>query len=104
MHPLVPTSYDVVWALVALLPVVGLVSLGRSRAVDGVQTLVWAAAEYGPVVARGRRMLLDTRFGAPAGEPGGSGAAGDLTTPALRLGAMRDRLVLRYPAIGPTLA
>ena len=44
--PLVPSAYDVVWAMVMLAPLVlavgALVSLGRSRAgLTATQTLVW---------------------------------------------------------------
>ena len=44
--PLVPSAYDVVWAMVMLVPLIvavgALVSLGRSRAgLTAPQTLVW---------------------------------------------------------------
>jgi 5-methylthioadenosine/S-adenosylhomocysteine deaminase len=65
------------------------------------------ASQYEGVLAWGRRMLLDTRFGAPAplGPTAGSTAIDpDPASPPLRLAAMRDRLVRRYPGIGPIFA
>ena len=53
-------------------------------------------ADYEPVTAWGRPMLLDTRFGSPedAGVDG----------PPRRLADMRKRLIARYPAVGPIFA
>ncbi len=53
-------------------------------------------AEYEPVTAWGRPMLLDTRFGSPedAGVDG----------PPRRLAEMRAKLIGRYPAVGPIFA
>lgn len=56
---------------------------------------VTEAAEYEQVLAWGRPMLVDTRFGSP--EDDGSG-------PARRLETMRSRLIDRYPPIGPIFA
>ncbi len=53
-------------------------------------------AEYEQVEAWGRHMLLDTRFGSPDDAP----AAG----PPRRLAEMRQRLIGRYPAVGPIFA
>lgn len=53
-------------------------------------------ADYEPVTAWGRPMLLDTRFGSPD----------DATVdgPPRRLGGMRAKLIARYPAVGPIFA
>lgn len=53
-------------------------------------------ADYEPVTAWGRPMLLDTRFGSPddAGVDG----------PPRRLAEMRAKLINRYPAVGPIFA
>lgn len=58
----------------------------------------WAAEltpidEYETVVAWGRPMALDTRFGSPDESPPGG--------PPRRLAEIRQRLIERYPAIGP---
>lgn len=52
-------------------------------------------SEYEPVLAWGRPMLVDTRFGSP--EEDGTG-------PARRLETMRSRLIARYPPVGPIFA
>ncbi len=59
-------------------------------------TLVSTPADYEPVIAWGRPMLLDTRFGSPedAGVDG----------PPRRLAEMRAKLIARYPAVGPVFA
>jgi cytosine/adenosine deaminase-related metal-dependent hydrolase len=57
---------------------------------------VTTASEYEQVEAWGRHMLLDTRFGSPEA----AGAAG----PPRRLSDMRQRLINRYPAVGPIFA
>ena len=65
------------------------------------------ATQYEAVLAWGRRMLLDTRFGAPAPSgttPGSTSIDPDPASPPLRLAAMRDRLVRRHPGIGPIFA
>jgi 5-methylthioadenosine/S-adenosylhomocysteine deaminase len=54
------------------------------------------ASEYEQVEAWGRHMLLDTRFGSPVD----SGSVG----PPRRLSDMRQRLIDRYPAVGPIFA
>ncbi|HYN57671.1 MAG TPA: amidohydrolase family protein [Motilibacterales bacterium] len=62
------------------------------------------STEYEAVLAWGRRMLLDTRFGAPvpaAATPGPTSIDPDPSAPPLRLAAMRERLVRRHPGIGP---
>ncbi len=65
---------------------------GRPDWVGAVTT----ASDYEQVEAWGRHMLLDTRFGSP--EP--TGDAG----PPRRLSEMRQRLINRYPAVGPVFA
>ena len=57
---------------------------------------VTSASEYEQVEAWGRHMLLDTRFGSP--EPTGDSG------PPRRLSEMRQRLITRYPAVGPIFA
>lgn len=53
-------------------------------------------ADYEPVTAWGRPMLLDTRFGSP--EDAG------IDGPPRRLAEMRAKLIARYPAVGPIFA
>jgi 5-methylthioadenosine/S-adenosylhomocysteine deaminase len=53
-------------------------------------------ADYEPVIAWGRPMLLDTRFGSPDDT--------GLNGPPRRLADMRARLIARYPAVGPIFA
>ena len=53
-------------------------------------------ADYEPVTAWGRPMLLDTRFGSPQN----AGIDG----PPRRLAEMRAKLIARYPAVGPIFA
>jgi 5-methylthioadenosine/S-adenosylhomocysteine deaminase len=53
-------------------------------------------ADYEPVNAWGRPMLLDTRFGSP--EDGG------VDGPPRRLAEIRAKLIGRYPAVGPIFA
>jgi 5-methylthioadenosine/S-adenosylhomocysteine deaminase len=55
---------------------------------------VTTASEYEQVEAWGRPMLLDTRFGSPD----------DASGPPRRLSDMRQRLIQRYPAVGPIFA
>jgi 5-methylthioadenosine/S-adenosylhomocysteine deaminase len=59
-------------------------------------SMVATAGDYEQVEAWGRHMLLDTRFGSP--EPTGA------TGPPRRLTEMRQRLINRYPAVGPIFA
>jgi 5-methylthioadenosine/S-adenosylhomocysteine deaminase len=54
-------------------------------------------ADYEPVLAWGRPMLLDTRLGSPETGPTPTG-------PGLRLADMRARLIARYPNVGPILS
>jgi 5-methylthioadenosine/S-adenosylhomocysteine deaminase len=49
-------------------------------------------ADYETVIAWGRQMALDTRFGSPDQTPDG---------PPRRLAEIRQKLINRYPAIGP---
>ncbi|WP_410791112.1 amidohydrolase family protein [Kribbella sp. C-35] len=53
-------------------------------------------ADYEPVTAWGRPMLIDTRFGSPVD----AGVDG----PPRRLAEMRAKLIARYPAVGPIFA
>jgi hypothetical protein len=77
---------------VDLVMIGGDVVYGRPDWVGGLTT----AADYEHVMAWGRPMLLDTRFGSPedAGTDG----------PPRRLAEMRARLIKRYPAVGPIFA
>ena len=79
-------------AWVELVMIGGDVVYGRP---DWVATLT-SPADYEPVIAWGRTMLLDTRFGSPedAGVDG----------PPRRLAEMRAKLIARYPAVGPIFA
>jgi hypothetical protein len=54
--------------------------------------------EYESVLAWGRPMLMDTRFGSPE-TPDDTPAV-----PARRLVDMRRRLIARYPNVGPIFA
>jgi len=56
----------------------------------------WTRADYEPVTAWGRPILLDTRFGSP--EDAG------IDGPPRRLADMRAKLIARYPAVGPIFA
>lgn len=59
-------------------------------------TEVAAIDEFESVIAWGRQMALDTRFGSPD-----TGAAAG---PPRRLAEIRSRLISRYPAVGPVFA
>ncbi|MGZ4790574.1 MAG: hypothetical protein ACXWBO_01820, partial [Ilumatobacteraceae bacterium] len=54
-----------------------------------------AATQYEPVIAWGRPMSIDTRFGSPEQTPDG---------PPRRLADIRRQLINRYPAVGPIFA
>lgn len=74
---------------VQLVMIGGDVIYGRTDWVDQITLL----AEYEPVIAWGREMALDTRFGSPDEPiPGG---------PPRTLAQIRQQLIARYPGIGP---
>ncbi|MGZ4737653.1 MAG: amidohydrolase family protein [Ilumatobacteraceae bacterium] len=90
----VADAYDNVVAAypswVDLVMIGGDITFARSEWIDQN-----AATQYEPVIAWGRPMSIDTRFGSPEQTPDG---------PPRRLADIRRQLINRYPAVGPIFA
>jgi 5-methylthioadenosine/S-adenosylhomocysteine deaminase len=79
-------------SLVELVLIGGNIIHGRTDWVTKLSSI----DDYEPVIAWGREMALDTRFGSPEETPPNG--------PPRRLADLRRQLIKRYPAIGPIFA